>query len=99
MDENSKNRAECKTNPHLKLGDTNKAVKHLIRALRRSSMAYFFIKPTNSGWCFNNALKHTRYRHYTHYLKQAVWGFQIREGLPRTGECDAATWAKLERFL
>jgi len=101
-------------NPHLKLGDTHKAVKHVIRALRRSSMAYYFTdrikRPAerikyNGDWIWvysyraPDFVRKSRYRHYNYSIKCAVWGFQIREGLPRTGECDAATWAALERFL
>jgi len=85
-------------NPHLKLGDTHKAVKHLIRALRKSSMVYYF-KPNPNSWHDRNGLRRTKYKCYSYFVQAAVWGFQIREGLPRTGECDAATWARLERFL
>lgn len=76
-------------NPHLKLGDTHKAVKHLIRALRLAS-----------GRRLNGAiLRISRYKHYTIGIFFSVWFFQNREGLPRTGECDAVTWKALERFL
>lgn len=85
-------------NPHLKLGDTHKSVKHLIRALRRSPVGYYFTRPFE-GWNYGPGLKYAHYKHMTYYIVCAVRGFQHREGLPRTGECDAATWAKLERFL
>ena len=86
--------------PHLKLGDTSRYVKHLIRALRKSCMAYYFYKPDAIGlWYDKDVLEKTKYHHFTNSIKCIVWGFQLREGLPRTGECDAATWAKLARFL
>jgi murein L,D-transpeptidase YcbB/YkuD len=83
--------AKCKRNPRLRLGDSSRYVKHLIRALRKSSMAYYFN--------YTHTAAEARYKHFTQCIKWAIWGFQMHEGLPRTGECDAATWEKLERFL
>lgn len=80
-------------NPHLKLGDTSRYVKHLIRALRRSNFT------ESAYWKEKKLLSKTRYRHFTSGLHYMLWNFQSQNGLTDTGECDAATWAKLERFL
>lgn len=86
--------------PHLKLGDTHRAVKHIIRALKKHLYRYFYDKPPwMVMWCERTIIRTPVSKSFTRILESALYFFQDRAGLKRTGECDAATWVELRRYL